>query len=81
MPTEYSHHEERENTYKLEGYTVEIRVREGKEQLWIDGVRRKFFVSQDGYTLHADAFAPPQKTLLAAVKQYLENKPELGHEH
>ncbi|MFA7441277.1 MAG: hypothetical protein WCZ66_09970 [Sphingomonadaceae bacterium] len=81
MPAEHSHDEQREGTCKLEGYTVEIRILDGKEQLWIDGMRRKFFVTQDGYTLHADAFAPPQKTLLGAVKQYLEKKPELGHEH
>jgi hypothetical protein len=65
----------------LEGHAVEIREREGKEELWINGERRKFFVTPDGYTLHADAYARPQKTLLEAVKNYLRTKPEIGHEH
>jgi hypothetical protein len=67
--------------HSVEGRSVEIRKREGKEELWIDGVRRRFFVTEDGYTLHADAYAPPQKSLLQAAKVYLRKQPKPGHEH
>ena len=80
-PTEPSHEKHPGGVHTLEGHAVEIREREGNEELWIDGERRKFFVTPDGYTLHADAYARPQKTLLAAVKGYLVTKPEIGHEH
>lgn len=59
-------------THIIEGHTVEIR-RNGKEELWIDGIRRKFFVYDDGYNLFDDAYAPPQRTLLKAVEAYLRN--------
>jgi hypothetical protein len=67
--------------HELEGHVVEIREREGDEELWIDGERRKFFVTPDGYTLHADAYVRPHKTLLEAVKNYLSTKPTIDHEH
>lgn len=67
--------------HELHGHVVAIREREGNEELWIDGERRKFFVTPDGYTLHADAYVRPQKTLLEAVKNYLSTKPRIGHEH
>lgn len=66
----------------IEGHTVEIREHEGREALWLDGKRQRFFVTPDGYTLDADAYAPPQKSLLQAVKNYLHKRPKLGgHEH
>ncbi len=58
--------------HKIEGHSVEIRKRKGKEELWIDGVRRRFFVTEDGYNLHEDAYALPQKSLLEAAKHYLD---------
>ena len=67
--------------HSVEGHAVEIREREGNEELWIDGERQRFFVTEDGYTLHADAYVPPQKTLLQAVKNYLRKHPKIGHEH
>lgn len=67
--------------HSIEGHAVEIRRHEDREELWIDGERRKFFVTPDGYTLHADAYARPQKTLIEAVKNYLRAKPDIGHEH
>jgi hypothetical protein len=69
--------------HRIEGHTVEIRQRDDREELWIDGERRRFFVTRDGYTLHADAYAPPAKTLMEAVKNYLSLKPDIGpgHEH
>jgi hypothetical protein len=80
-PTEPSHEKHAGGVHTLEGHAVEIREREGNEELWIDGERRKFFVTPDGYTIHADAYAPPQKTLLEAVKNYLRTKPKISHEH
>lgn len=66
----------------VEGHSVEIRQREGKkEELWIDGERQRFFVTDDGYTLHADAYVRPQKSLLQAVRNYLRKHPNIGHEH
>ncbi len=68
-------------THTIDGHAVEIRKREDTEELWINGERRNFFVTDDGYTLHADAYAPPQKTLIEAVKKYLSLKPDIGHGH
>lgn len=69
--------------HTIKGHTVEIRKRENKEELWIDGVRRKFFVNKNGYTLHEAAFDPPYKSLREAVEHYLEKYPkqETGHHH
>jgi len=67
--------------HTVEGHAVEIRKREDKEELWIDGTRRRFVLTQDGYTLHADAYARPQNTLLQAVKNYLRKQAKTGHEH
>ena len=68
--------------HKIKGHNVEIRRTENKEELWIDGVRRKFFVTEDGYNLHAAAYERPYKTLLEAVQNYLEKSPtELPHHH
>jgi len=58
--------------HQVEGHSVEIRKQEGREELWIDAVRRRFFVTDDGYNLNDDAYAPPHKTLYAAAKAYLQ---------
>ena len=57
--------------HQFEGHSIQIRKVEGKEQLWIDGVRRRFFVSDDGYNLDDDAYASPQKSLIEAVKAFI----------
>lgn len=80
-PTGLSPEKHAGGVHTLEGHAVEIREREGNEELWIDGERRKFFVTPDGYTIHADAYARPTKTLLEAVKNYLRTKPTIDHEH
>lgn len=64
--------EPRVEKHKVEGRTVEIRKRGDAEELWIDGVRHRFFVNADGYRLHENAYAPPTKTLLDAARAYLE---------
>lgn len=75
--------------FEIEGHSVEIRLHEqGHEALWIDGRRQAFFVTPDGYTLHADAYAKPAATLVQAVKKYLKKRPKIepnpghgGHGH
>jgi hypothetical protein len=85
MPSEKtpepSHEKQPKGVHTVEGHTVEIREREGNQELWVDGERWRFFVTPDGYTIDADAYAPPQKSLLDAVKNYLRTKPKIGHEH
>ena len=60
---------------KLEvaGHHVEIR-KTPQEELRIDGVRKNFFVTQDGYTLHDAVYDKPAKHLLDAVTAFLERK-------
>ena len=67
--------------HSVEGHSVEIRKRNDTEELWIDGTRRRFFLTQDGYTLHADAYERPQKTLLQSVMNYLRKEPKTEHKH
>lgn len=57
---------------EIKGRSIQIRSLEGREDLWIDGVRRKFHQTERGYTLYDDAYSPPQKSLIHAVKAYLE---------
>jgi hypothetical protein len=62
--------------HSIEGHEVEIRKREGQEELWIDGVRRKFFVNEGGYNLNDAAYERPYKSLLEAVQSYLRKGPK-----
>lgn len=54
-----------------------VRIVEGERAsaLWIDGTRRRYFETGDGFTLREAAYEPPEKTLLAAVKRFCERKP------
>jgi hypothetical protein len=61
--------------HKIAGHSVEIRKRDDREELWIDGVRKRFFVTDSGYRLNDNAYAPPTRTLLEAVEGLLK-KPE-----
>jgi hypothetical protein len=58
--------------YDIEGHSVEIRTRDGHEELWLDGTRRKFFATDQGYTLHEDAYVRPFKSLREAAEAYLK---------
>jgi hypothetical protein len=51
--------------HKIAGHFVEIR-KTPREELRIDGVRKNFFVTKDGYNLHDAPYAKPTKTLLDA---------------
>ena len=61
---------------KIANLAVEIHRRDGREELWIEGERRRFFRTDDGYTLFDDAYAPPQETLLEAAENYLRKYSE-----
>jgi len=60
-------------THQIAGHSVEIHRLEDREELRIDGVRTKFFVTEDGYNLDAAAYERPYKSLLEAVKAFLES--------
>ncbi len=61
--------------HSIEGHTVEIRQGEAKAQeLWIDGRRRTFFLTEKGYVLPEAAYVRPTETLLDAVKSYLRKQ-------
>lgn len=67
--------------HTIKGHDVEIRKKQDTEELWIDGVRRKFFVNKNGYTLHDAAYDPPFKSLREAVESYLEKYPNPNPTH
>ena len=67
--------------HTVEGHAVEIRKTDTEQELWIDGKRARFFATRDGYTMHADAYAPPHKSLLEAAKHYLKKQPGKQHAH
>ncbi len=62
--------------HSIEGHTVEIRRTQDKEELWIDGIRRKFFLSKGGYNLHEAAYEPPQKSLRDVAEHFLRKYPQ-----
>ena len=69
-----SEHKANVETHQIAGHSVEIRTLEDRQELRIDGVRTKFLVYQKGYNLAAAAFDRPYKSLLDAVKAFLQPK-------
>lgn len=64
--------------HDVQGHQVEIR-RDGEvEELWIDGVRHRFFITAQGYVLQMDAYVPAQSTLLEAVRDHFSRAAERG---
>jgi hypothetical protein len=63
--TEISEHD-------VDGHSVRIVRGLDREELWIDGTRRRFFKYPGGYVLADNAFVPPQETLLEAARDYLK---------
>jgi hypothetical protein len=61
-------------THQIAGHCVEISTLEDREELRIDGVRTRFFVTDDGYNLNDAAFDLPYESLLDAVKAFLETR-------
>ncbi|MDH3891824.1 MAG: hypothetical protein OEV49_12130 [candidate division Zixibacteria bacterium] len=58
--------------HEVEGHAVQIRKEGDVERLLVDGIPRRFFMRGGGYVLYDNAYATPQKTLLAAVKEQLQ---------
>ena len=57
--------------HDIAGHAVRI-VRSGDvEQLLIDGHPGRFWKTDAGYVLHANAYVEPQPTLLAAAELYV----------
>ncbi len=67
-----SEYKENVETHRIAGHSVEIRRVDDREELRIDGHRTKFVVTEDGYNLHAAAYDRPYKSLLEAVRSFLE---------
>lgn len=59
-------------THQIAGHTVEIHTFEDRQELRIDGVRKKFLVYEKGYNLADAAFEHPYKSLIDAVKASLQ---------
>ena len=59
------------DTYEIKNHSVLIRKDQGVEKLWIDGKSVKVLKSEEGYNLYLDAYVPAHKTLLEAVKSYI----------
>ena len=57
--------------HEIAGHAVEVRRHGDREELRIDGRRRRFFVNRHGYRLYDNAYVPPTETLLEAVRAYL----------
>ena len=59
--------------HEIEGHSVQLRSLEGREELWIDGVRRKLYQTERGYTLYDDAYSSPKKSAVEAARSYLRS--------
>lgn len=60
--------------HEIAGHSIEIRIRDGEQQLWIDGIRRKILVNDEGYNLYENAYVLPKPSLLEAVEDYLNRE-------
>lgn len=65
-------------SYEIEGHSIQIRKEGDVEQLSIDGIPQRFFKGDVGYVLNANAYAKPQKTLMDAVRLYLQGSTKKG---
>ena len=57
--------------HDVDGHRVRIVRVEDREELWIDGRRRKFVTNSGGYVLMDNAYVPARASLLDAVRAYL----------
>lgn len=62
---------ERVSEHDIEGHSVRIVRGIDREELWIDGKRRRFFKNSGGYVLADNAYVPAEESLLEAVRLYL----------
>lgn len=58
--------------HQIAGSAVRIERTGDTEQLLIEGRPSRFWKTDAGYVLHANAYVEPQETLLAAAKLHLE---------
>lgn len=70
-----------EKCYEIEGHLISIIKKDEVEQLWIDGLRRKFYKNKAGYLLYDNAYVSPQTSLLDAVKVCFGERPPKKHSH
>jgi hypothetical protein len=59
--------------HDIEGHLVRIVSDSEREELWIDGVRRRFFKNSGGYVLFDSAYVPARELLVDAVRDYLSH--------
>ena len=57
----------------VRGYSITIDSKNGKEELWIDGVKHRHSYTEQGYALYHSGF---HKTLLEAALEYISYLPE-----
>lgn len=55
-------------------HTVEVSTGAEGEVLLIDGTRRRFFTTSDGYVLLDDAYMPAEATLLGAATKHVRRR-------
>ena len=58
--------------HDVEGRSVRILSGPDREELWIDGTRRRFFKTSGGYVLADNAYVPAHATLLEAARGYIK---------
>ncbi len=69
--------QDKAEAFERHGHGVVIAGEGGAATLLIDGVRRRFYVSEKGYVLHDDAYRPPAPTLRRAVEAHLDRVAEI----
>ncbi len=72
-------HGQQEHT--IYGAKVKIAEVDGYERLLIDGRPAKYHKTDAGYLLNANMYVEPQKTLLDAVKLYLQREAKSFDHH
>jgi tyrosinase len=58
------------------GHLIELQIRTGREELWIDGIYQRYIVDPNGYTLRRRIFARPSRSLLDAAREYVKTTPD-----
>ncbi|MDX1747125.1 MAG: hypothetical protein R3324_14400, partial [Halobacteriales archaeon] len=62
-------------TRTVGGHEITYRDVDGHEEVRIDGRPMPFFQAENGYQLEANAYEPPQPTLLDAAEEYAKTIP------
>lgn len=59
-------------SFEVRGNTVRIVEYEKRTDLLVNGQKWRYFQTDDGFTLHRDAYRGPFKTLRGAVESYFD---------